>query len=330
MREKVDPYLRPIYDALHDLLPEGRLERAIETGQIEIAPLAFMRGRTLRNAAVILDEAQNATPMQMKMFLTRLGENSRMVVTGDPNQSDLPAGLKSGLQDAVDRLVGIEGIAIVRFDQTDIVRHPLVQKIVRAYEADEAPAADVGRRGTDARSRADPSGSGTMNDDSSHPIEVAVEAEAWQTTVTDPIGLIRSTAAHALAEAAPPHLREAHVSVLLTDDARIRVLNREWRGKDKPTDVLSFPAYDPDVPLPPGMTPELGDIVVALETVARDALADGRTVDQHLRHMIVHGVLHLLGMDHETGEADALEMEGMEARILAGFGVADPYGEAVR
>ncbi|WP_223861399.1 PhoH family protein [Geminicoccus harenae] len=141
MREKVDPYLRPIYDALHDLLPEGRLERAIETGQIEIAPLAFMRGRTLRNAAVILDEAQNATPMQMKMFLTRLGENSRMVVTGDPNQSDLPHGVTSGLQDAVDRLSGIDGIAVVRFDASDIVRHPLVQKIVQAYEPHEPPSA---------------------------------------------------------------------------------------------------------------------------------------------------------------------------------------------
>ncbi|HEX2526263.1 MAG TPA: PhoH family protein [Geminicoccus sp.] len=146
MREKVDPYLRPIYDALHDLLPEGRLERAIESGQIEIAPLAFMRGRTLRNAAVILDEAQNATPVQMKMFLTRLGENSRMVVTGDPSQSDLPPGVKSGLQDAVDRLENIEGIAVVRFGQADIVRHPLVQRIVRAYEPDDvAPlAADAG------------------------------------------------------------------------------------------------------------------------------------------------------------------------------------------
>ncbi|WP_027135260.1 rRNA maturation RNase YbeY [Geminicoccus roseus] len=169
-----------------------------------------------------------------------------------------------------------------------------------------------------------------MNDDSSHPIEVTVEAEAWQTTVTDPIGLIRDTAGRALAQAAPPHLRDAHVSVVLTDDARIQVLNRDWRGKDKPTDVLSFPAYDPDIPLPPGMQAELGDIVVALETVLRDARADDRPVDHHLRHMIVHGILHLLGMDHETGEADAQAMEALEARILSGFGVANPYAEAVR
>ena len=169
-----------------------------------------------------------------------------------------------------------------------------------------------------------------MNDDSSHPIEVTVEAKAWQTTVTDPIGLVRRAAAKALQEAAPPHLRHARISVLLTDDAQIQVLNREWRGKDNPTDVLSFPAYDPSIPLPPGMEPELGDVAVAIETVTRDAAADGRPVDDHLSHMIVHGVLHLLGFDHETGEEDAVLMESTEARILSGFGIANPYLEANR
>jgi probable rRNA maturation factor len=168
-----------------------------------------------------------------------------------------------------------------------------------------------------------------MNDDSSHPIEVTVEAEAWNTTVTDPIGLVQTTAAQTLIEAAPPHLRNAQVSVLLTDDERIRILNHDWRGKDKPTDVLSFPAYDPDLPVPPGELPELGDIAIALETVRRDAAAEERPVEDHLRHMVVHGVLHLLGFDHETGEVDAVEMERTEARILATFGIADPYAEAV-
>jgi phosphate starvation-inducible PhoH-like protein len=134
MREKVDPYLRPLFDALQDMLPDGRLQRAMELGQIEIAPLAFMRGRTLSNAFVILDEAQNTTPAQMKMFLTRLGENSRMVVTGDPSQTDLPAGQPSGLADAVGKLAAVRAIGIVQFDRGDIVRHPLVTEILNAYD----------------------------------------------------------------------------------------------------------------------------------------------------------------------------------------------------
>jgi hypothetical protein len=130
MKEKVDPYLRPLYDALYDMMPADKVDRAITAGVIEIAPLAFMRGRTLANAAVILDEAQNTTSMQMKMFLTRLGENSRMIITGDPSQVDLPRGVKSGLVEALQLLNGVEGISIVRFKDTDVVRHPLVGRIV--------------------------------------------------------------------------------------------------------------------------------------------------------------------------------------------------------
>ena len=134
MREKVDPYLRPIYDALYDLMDARIVERALQSGEIEIAPLAFMRGRTLANAAVILDEAQNTTSMQMKMLLTRLGENSRMVVTGDPSQVDLPSGQTSGLAEAVRLLEGIEGIAHVTFTSADVIRHELVARIVEAYD----------------------------------------------------------------------------------------------------------------------------------------------------------------------------------------------------
>jgi phosphate starvation-inducible protein PhoH and related proteins len=134
MREKVDPYLRPIFDALYDLMDARIVERALQTGEIEIAPLAFMRGRTLANAAVILDEAQNTTAMQMKMMLTRLGENSRMVVTGDPSQVDLPPGQTSGLSEAVRLLEGIEGIAHVSFTSADVIRHELVARIVEAYD----------------------------------------------------------------------------------------------------------------------------------------------------------------------------------------------------
>src|ERR1700757_3214071 len=134
MREKVDPYLRPIYDALYDLMDARIVERALQTGEIEIAPLAFMRGRTLTNAAIILDEAQNTTTMQMKMFLTRLGENSRMIVTGDPSQVDLPHGQASGLTEATKLLDGVEGVAQVRFTAEDVIRHELVARIVAAYE----------------------------------------------------------------------------------------------------------------------------------------------------------------------------------------------------
>jgi phosphate starvation-inducible PhoH-like protein len=134
MREKVDPYLRPLYDALYDVLPSAKVERDLATGVIEIAPLAFMRGRTLAHAFVILDEAQNTTSLQMKMFLTRIGEGSKMTVTGDPSQVDLPAGQKSGLMDAVGLLAGVRGIEAIRFTVADVVRRDLVARIVEAYD----------------------------------------------------------------------------------------------------------------------------------------------------------------------------------------------------
>ncbi len=135
MREKVDPYLRPIYDALQDMLPWDFVQKKMADGDIEIAPLAFMRGRTLSNAFVILDEAQNATPAQMKMFLTRMGDNSRIVVTGDATQSDLPYESPSGLADALHVLKNVEEIKFIHFSEKDVVRHHLVSKIVKAYES---------------------------------------------------------------------------------------------------------------------------------------------------------------------------------------------------
>ena len=148
MQEKVDPYLRPLYDALHDLLDSDRVERLLDRRTIEIAPLAFMRGRTLNDAFVILDEAQNTTAEQMKMFLTRLGFGSKAVVTGDVTQIDLPAGRVSGLVEVLRILERVDGVAFVRFDDRDVVRHPLVRRIVRAYETwsgrPAAPAAPAG------------------------------------------------------------------------------------------------------------------------------------------------------------------------------------------
>jgi phosphate starvation-inducible protein PhoH and related proteins len=138
MKEKVDPYMQPLYDALNDFLPSKQVEKLIQEKRIEIAPLAFMRGRTLSNAFIVLDEAQNATAMQMKMFLTRLGEGSRMVVTGDRTQIDLPRGTASGLAEAERILKGVKGVSFNYFTSKDVVRHPLVGRIIEAYEADES------------------------------------------------------------------------------------------------------------------------------------------------------------------------------------------------
>jgi len=139
MKDKVDPYLRPLYDALYDCMPPEQVERRIASGEIEIAPIAFMRGRTLADAFVILDEAQNTTREQMKMFLTRFGMNSRMVICGDPRQVDIPGGSgMSGLNDAVGRLEGVDGFGTIRFTAADVVRHPIVGRIVEAYEGEGA------------------------------------------------------------------------------------------------------------------------------------------------------------------------------------------------
>jgi phosphate starvation-inducible PhoH-like protein len=143
LKEKIDPYLRPLYDALHDMMPADQVIRRMTNGEIEVAPLAFMRGRTLAHCYAILDEAQNTTPMQMKMFLTRMGEGTRMVITGDLSQVDLPNGVRSGLRDALDTVEGIQGIGVVRFEQRDVVRHPLVARIVGAYDQREAAQEEV-------------------------------------------------------------------------------------------------------------------------------------------------------------------------------------------
>jgi phosphate starvation-inducible protein PhoH and related proteins len=157
MKEKVDPYLRPLYDALHDMLPAEQVLRRMNNGEIEVAPLAFMRGRTLAHAYAILDEAQNTTSVQMKMWLTRMGEGTRMVVTGDLTQVDLPTGVRSGLRDALDTLEGIQGIGVVRLGTRDVVRHPLVARIVDAYDQRAAAEGDKRR---EARRRGENEGTG--------------------------------------------------------------------------------------------------------------------------------------------------------------------------
>ena len=227
MKDKVDPYLRPIYDALYDFMDGRMVERGIQTGMIEIAPLAFMRGRTLSKAAILLDEAQNATAMQMKMFLTRLGEGSRMMVNGDPTQTDLAPGQKSGLSEAIELLGRLDRVGHVRFRHGDVVRHDLVRQIVEAYEKREGQARRR-RRLTDERSQVE------------FVAVVAALARArcrrgrWRARRSPPR---RPKAASRLA-------RGAELCVHLADDAHVRALNARWRGMDTPTNVLSFPAVD--------------------------------------------------------------------------------------
>src|SRR6202022_2334784 len=157
LQQKIDPYMRPLYDALYDLLDTDKLERYVDKGIIEVAPLAFMRGRTLNDSFVILDEAQNTTSEQMKMFLTRLGFNSKAVVTGDVTQIDLPAGKKSGLVEALEVCGKIEGIGVAQFSEKDVVRHNLVQQIIRAYEEyDGSPPQRSGASNGRSESRSDP------------------------------------------------------------------------------------------------------------------------------------------------------------------------------
>ena len=148
LKEKIDPYLRPLYDALHDMMPGDQVIRRMASGEIEVAPLAFMRGRTLAHAFVILDEAQNTTVAQMKMFLTRMGTGTRMAINGDLSQVDLPTGVSSGLRDAVETLEGVPGIGFTRFGTRDVVRHPLVARIVDAYDQRAAAERDTTRNRT--------------------------------------------------------------------------------------------------------------------------------------------------------------------------------------
>ena len=301
MREKVDPYLRPIYDALYDFMEARHVERGLQTGMIEIAPLAFMRGRTLTNAVVLLDEAQNTTPMQMKMFLTRLGENSRMIVTGDPTQIDLPPGQKSGLIEAMRILHGVEGIGRVTFKEQDVVRHDLVRRIVTAYDA----AAPGGTRRTAV-------------------IELDIVARGRRLVAPRrPAKAIARSAVEAALAVAPDAPRDVELSLLLTDDRAMRELNRDWRGKDKATNVLSFPAaVQPGVPGPR----HLGDIALAYETLVREAQERmAKASPTTSRTSSCTAVLHLLGYDHEL-EAEAEIMEGLEVKALATLGIADPYG----
>ena len=244
---------------------------------IEVAPLAFMRGRTLNDSFVILDEAQNTTPEQMKMFLTRLGFGSKMVVTGDITQVDLPRDQKSGLIVVGDILEGVDGLEFVRFGGEDVVRHKLVQRIVAAYDE------HAQRSAQELRPAEPPHGV------SAQLLDVDVIGDALAAPLVVEACMLAAASAG---------IEDGHLAVEFVDAERIAELNGVHRGKDGPTDVLSFPVDEGDTPVGPR---ELGDVVICPEHT------------EDLLEAVVHGVLHLTGMDHE---ADDGEMLALQAEIV--------------
>ena len=299
---KVDPYLRPLFDALHDMLDPEKVSQHIERGVIEIAPLAFMRGRTLNDSFVILDEAQNTTPEQMKMFLTRLGFGSRMVVTGDITQVDLPREQQSGLIVVGDVLEAIEGIEFVRFGGEDVVRHKLVQRIVEAYDVHTQrvrPAIRARGHG-DRRRAAEEEAAAPVDPQRLSPmIEVEVFGAAAR-PAAPPLAELRASvpqAAAAGAECATATWRSSS-----STPERIARLNAEHREQPATDRRALVPDRRRRAGRRPGATRELGDIVVCPEHTA------------DLREAIVHGMLHLLGMDHETDDGEMLALQRRAAR----------------
>ena len=298
LAQKVDPYLRPLYDALYDLMGFDKTGKLFERGTIEIAPLAYMRGRTLNHSFIILDEAQNTTPEQMKMFLTRIGFATKSVITGDVTQIDLARGQKSGLVEADRILAGVRGIAFTRFTSADVVRHPLVQKIIDAYERDiesrkEMPAA----RSLSARARA---------------------ARFARRPVCGRVGeASEARDAAAVGGRGRRSRRERHAALRRRREGR--ALNARYRGAAHPTNVLAF-VYDE--------SPRIeGDVVLCAPVLREEARAQGKALTDHCAHLVVHGMLHLQGYDHDTDRA-ARAMEARESAILAALGVPDPYARA--
>jgi phosphate starvation-inducible protein PhoH and related proteins len=306
LEEKVDPYLMPIWDAFKSLLGAAQLERRKAAGEIEVAPLAFMRGRTLADAFVIVDEAQNTSRMQMKMLLTRLGEGSRMAVNGDPTQVDLPRASDSGLAHALKILRNVQGMRIVTFTRQDVVRHPLVGRIVEAYEAEDRVATAMPNPNTMPFQ--------APNEMQGFDVEAQMDDPRWIGALGHDV---QAFAAHVTSHVnAFFEPKGEGFAVLFTSDEAVKSLNAQWRGKDEPTNVLSFPA--------PDTAGTLGDIALAYETCAREADEQGKSLKDHATHLLVHGLLHLLGYDHEADD-DAAEMEGLEKDIMASLGLEDPY-----
>ena len=321
IKEKVDPYMRPLYDALQDMMPEGKLQQRIEAGQIEIAPLAYMRGRTLSNACVILDEAQNTTPSQMKMFLTRMGENSRMIVTGDPTQTDLPPGMPSGLADAVRKLGGIAAVSVVQLRQQG--RGP-----PSARRRDHRGLRDGGATGRPT-SRGDAAaarrGGGQlryMDSDSSHTIEVTVEDRGL-------VSRRHRTRGQSAGGRSPPFWRgkrsaPSEVSVLLADDraGHANSIGTIAASTGRPTSCRS----PLEVRLGQTSPSQLCWATWSSPWRRRGTRprAEGRPLADHLNHLMVHGTC-ICWATITRSDDEAREMEAPEVELLADLGVPDPY-----
>ena len=308
LQSKIDPYLRPLYDALYQIMGAESFLKNSEKGLIEVAPLAYMRGRTLDNAFIILDEAQNTTPAQMKMFLTRIGFGSKVVITGDETQKDLPNGQTSGLDVAV-RVVGkINDIGVCRLTSKDVVRHPLVQKIVKAYEEYETKTQNKSRR------------------EKEKIMTLFYEEEGALKLPFDCQTLAREVINGALEYIHCPY--EVQVNLLLTMNDEIHEMNRDFRNIDRATDVLSFPMLEYETPgdfshfesEEDCFDPEtgellLGDIVISKEKVIAQAEEYGHSVKREYAFLIAHSVLHLSGYDHME-EEERIEMETLQREIL--------------
>ena len=315
LQSKVDPYLRPLYDALYEILGADAFMKNMEKGLIEVAPLAYMRGRTLDNAYIILDEAQNTTPAQMKMFLTRIGFGSKAIITGDLTQKDLPFDSISGLEESLRVLRKVKEIGVCELTNKDVVRHPLVQKIVAAYDQYEA-----------ARSAKKNKNNNTKRTEDRNVMSIIIENE-YEGEINIPYEKI----AHEVIEAAIDYVDcpyECEVNLMLTNNETIHAINKEQREIDRPTDVLSFPMAEYEEPAdfskieedPMAFDPEsseflLGDIVISMDKVWEQAENYGHSREREYAFLIAHSMLHLFGYDHME-EEERKDMEKRQEEIL--------------
>ena len=289
MKEKVDPYLRPLYDALYELFGAEKIDKKIENGEIEIAPLAFMRGRTLKNCFAILDEAQNATETQIKMFLTRIGENSKLVVNGDPSQIDLINKSQSGLIKSKNLLKDIKEIKIIEFDHNDVVRHPLVSKIIKAYQKKALMIK----------------------------INVISNFSGWRSYFKNPNSYIEKKVKIINKKNKNFKNKIIFCTFLLSGSTEIKKLNKKFRNKNKATDVLSFPFYnkkDLKKKLNNDKEIYLGDIVVNLDQVQKEKNEGNFKLE--FNKLWIHGLVHLFGHDHKK-DKDYNIMKNVEKRFLS-------------